>query len=135
MLQTAAVFEQAFPACARDLLLRFDFVEHDLRPRAAPWIELLISLHTDQFRDYLPEFLVPRFNFAARAWRQTQVEFQQLRAEFVRHLIETVGVAAVPGSSFFSDPQDGATLIRFCFCKKYETLKASEERLRLLRIA
>jgi aspartate/methionine/tyrosine aminotransferase len=55
--------------------------------------------------------------------------------EFVRHLIETVGVAAVPGSSFFSQAEDGATLIRFCFCKKYETLKAAEERLRLLRIA
>ena len=55
--------------------------------------------------------------------------------EFVRHLIETVGVAAVPGSSFFSQPEDGATLIRFCFCKKYETLKAAEERLNLLRIA
>jgi aspartate/methionine/tyrosine aminotransferase len=55
--------------------------------------------------------------------------------EFVRHLIENVGVAAVPGSSFFSRPQDGATLIRFCFCKKYETLKAAEERLRFLRIA
>jgi aspartate/methionine/tyrosine aminotransferase len=41
---------------------------------------------------------------------------------FCRHLIETVGVAAVPGSSFFSHPHLGAHLIRFCFCKKYETL-------------
>jgi aminotransferase len=55
--------------------------------------------------------------------------------EFVRHLIETVGVAAVPGSSFFSHAEDGATLIRFCFCKKYATLKAAEERLLLLTIA
>ncbi len=55
--------------------------------------------------------------------------------EFVRHPIENVGIAAVPGSSFFSKAEDGATLIRFCFCKKYETLKATEERLRLLRIA
>ncbi len=51
---------------------------------------------------------------------------------FVRHLIETVGVAAVPGSSFFSNPEDGAQLIRFCFCKKYETLE--EAGVRLLRI-
>jgi aspartate/methionine/tyrosine aminotransferase len=36
---------------------------------------------------------------------------------FVRHLIENAGVAAVPGSSFFSDSNAGATLIRFCFCK------------------
>jgi len=54
---------------------------------------------------------------------------------FVRHLIENVGVAAVPGSSFFSDSQisnsnPGAALIRFCFCKKYETLEKAGSRLR-----
>ena len=48
---------------------------------------------------------------------------------FARHLIETARVAAVPGSSFFFDPSQGATLIRFCFCKKYETLEVAEERL------
>jgi aspartate/methionine/tyrosine aminotransferase len=51
---------------------------------------------------------------------------------FIRHLIETVGVAAVPGSSFFEDKQDGQHLIRFCFCKKYETLE--EARTRLCRL-
>jgi aspartate/methionine/tyrosine aminotransferase len=50
--------------------------------------------------------------------------------EFARHLIEDVGVAAVPGSSFFEDPRDGAQMIRFCFCKKYETLKEAEVRLK-----
>jgi aminotransferase len=49
---------------------------------------------------------------------------------FVRHLIESVGVAAVPGSSFFSDTTAGAALIRFCFCKKYETLEEAGSRLR-----
>ncbi|SRR5579883_186882 len=49
---------------------------------------------------------------------------------FTRHLIEDVGVAAVPGSSFFENPADGSQMIRFCFCKKYETLKAAQERLR-----
>ena len=49
---------------------------------------------------------------------------------FVRHLIERVGVAAVPGSSFFADSNAGSTLIRFCFCKKYETLEAAGVRLR-----
>ena len=48
---------------------------------------------------------------------------------FARHLIENVGIAAVPGSSFFFHPEEGATLIRFCFCKKYETLKEADERL------
>jgi aspartate/methionine/tyrosine aminotransferase len=49
---------------------------------------------------------------------------------FARHLIEDVGVAAVPGSSFFSDSAAGAALIRFCFCKKYETLEEAGNRLR-----
>jgi aspartate/methionine/tyrosine aminotransferase len=48
---------------------------------------------------------------------------------FVRHLIENVGVAAVPGSSFYNNPADGAQQIRFCFCKKYETLEAAGKKL------
>lgn len=51
---------------------------------------------------------------------------------FTRHLIEKIGIAAVPGSSFYSDPQDGAGWIRFCFPKKYDTLKEAEERLKKL---
>jgi aminotransferase len=47
----------------------------------------------------------------------------------VRHLMEHVGVAAVPGSSFFTHPEDGASFIRFCFCKRPETLQLAEERL------
>jgi len=50
----------------------------------------------------------------------------------VRYLVEKIGIAAVPGSSFFSDPSAGSAWIRFCFPKKYETLGAAEERLRKL---
>lgn len=52
---------------------------------------------------------------------------------FVRHMIENVGVAAVPGSSFFNDPADGAHLVRFCFCKKPETFAEADRRLSTLR--
>ena len=38
--------------------------------------------------------------------------------------------ATVPGSSFFSDPSDGAHLLRFAFCKRLETLEEAGERLR-----
>jgi aspartate/methionine/tyrosine aminotransferase len=48
---------------------------------------------------------------------------------FTRFLIETVGVADVPGSSFFSRPELGHDYVRFCFCKKPETLKAAGDRL------
>ena len=51
---------------------------------------------------------------------------------FARHLIETVGIAAVPGSSFFENKSDGASWIRFCFPKKYDTLKEAEDRLKTL---
>jgi aspartate/methionine/tyrosine aminotransferase len=51
---------------------------------------------------------------------------------FVRMLIERAGVAAVPGSSFFEDPSGGAGLVRFCFCKRDDTLE--EARVRLQRL-
>ena len=53
--------------------------------------------------------------------------------EFGRYLVEKIGVAAVPGSSFYSNPRDGARQIRFCFCKTDATLAAAEERLGGLR--
>ncbi len=49
-----------------------------------------------------------------------------------RHLVEHLGVATVPGSSFVSDPADGAHLLRFAFCKRVGTLEAAGERLRSL---
>ena len=52
--------------------------------------------------------------------------------ETARRLVEETGVAAVPGSSFFSRPKDGAHLLRFAFCKKLETLEAAGQRLRTL---
>ena len=52
---------------------------------------------------------------------------------FAVHMLETAGVACVPGSSFFEDPSDGSQLVRFCFCKKYETLEAAGKRLLRLR--
>lgn len=52
---------------------------------------------------------------------------------FAAHLVENIGVAAVPGSSFFENAELGSQLIRFCFCKKFETLAAAEERLSRLK--
>jgi len=49
--------------------------------------------------------------------------------EFTRHLIREIGVAVVPGSSFYHDKSLGSHLVRFCFCKKDETLDAAAERL------
>jgi aminotransferase len=53
---------------------------------------------------------------------------------FARHLVRDVGVATVPGSSFFQEKELGSRYIRFCFCKRDETLDAAAERLRTLRV-
>ncbi len=50
-------------------------------------------------------------------------------AAFSRKLIETIGVATVPGSSFYSDSADGRFQVRFAFCKKRETLHRVAKRL------
>jgi aspartate/methionine/tyrosine aminotransferase len=52
---------------------------------------------------------------------------------FAKFLVEKVGVAVVPGSSFYNDPGHGASQVRFTFCKKETTLAAAEERLSKLR--
>ncbi|HZS47078.1 MAG TPA: aminotransferase class I/II-fold pyridoxal phosphate-dependent enzyme [Blastocatellia bacterium] len=50
--------------------------------------------------------------------------------EFSKYLVKDVGVAVVPGSSFYSRPELGAQQVRFCFCKRDETLNAAANRLR-----
>ncbi len=51
---------------------------------------------------------------------------------FTRHLVKDVGIAAVPGSSFYSNAAQGAQQVRFAFCKKDATL--DEAARRLLRV-
>jgi len=51
---------------------------------------------------------------------------------FTRHLIQNIGVAVVPVSAFYTNPADGSQMVRFCFCKKDETLDAAAERLQKL---
>jgi aminotransferase len=53
--------------------------------------------------------------------------------EFSRFMVQEIGVATVPGSSFFRDPASGKHIIRFTFCKKDETLAAAEERLKKMQ--
>jgi L-glutamine---4-(methylsulfanyl)-2-oxobutanoate aminotransferase len=52
---------------------------------------------------------------------------------FTKYLVSEIGVAAVPGSSFYRDPKDGAQQVRFAFCKRDETLDKAAERLRKVR--
>jgi len=48
---------------------------------------------------------------------------------FARYLVADVGVAAVPGSSFYSTPEAGNQRLRFHFARRRETLEAAAARL------
>jgi aminotransferase len=52
---------------------------------------------------------------------------------FAKYLVEKIGVAVVPGSSFYDDPAMGARQVRFTFCKKESTLATCAEKLSKLR--
>jgi aminotransferase len=54
--------------------------------------------------------------------------------EFSRYLVEEVGVAVVPGSSFYRHPSRGAQQVRFAFCKSDATLDEAARRLEKLAI-
>jgi aspartate/methionine/tyrosine aminotransferase len=56
--------------------------------------------------------------------------------QFVNHLIDRVGVAAIPPGAFYHDRAEARNLVRFAFCKDEPTLEAAIERLsRLERVA
>ncbi|MGH7864772.1 MAG: pyridoxal phosphate-dependent aminotransferase [Candidatus Binataceae bacterium] len=57
-------------------------------------------------------------------------ELSELRGlSFALWLAKEVGVATVPGTSFYHHPAMGETVTRFAFCKKPETLERAAERL------
>ncbi|HTI63605.1 MAG TPA: aminotransferase class I/II-fold pyridoxal phosphate-dependent enzyme [Gemmatimonadaceae bacterium] len=52
---------------------------------------------------------------------------------FAKWMTQEIGVATVPGSSFYSRKEDGRNFVRFAFCKKQATLDDAAERLSRLR--
>ncbi len=52
---------------------------------------------------------------------------------FAMYLVERLGVATVPGSSFYARPEDGSRYVRFMFSKKDDTLKEALRRLEPLK--
>lgn len=53
---------------------------------------------------------------------------------FSRKLIDLTGVATVPGTSFYASSDKGLNQVRFCFCKKQETMENVEKGLRRLAV-
>ncbi len=54
--------------------------------------------------------------------------------QFAEHLVRKIGVATVPGSSFFRDKELGQGFVRFCFCKRDDTLNEAIHRLEKLQV-
>jgi aspartate/methionine/tyrosine aminotransferase len=52
--------------------------------------------------------------------------------EFASYLVKEIGIACVPGSSFYKHAKDGSQQVRFAFCKKPETLDEAARRLEKL---
>jgi len=52
---------------------------------------------------------------------------------FVHHMLKEVGLAAVPGSSFYARGGERCQQVRFCFCKRYETLDRARQQLGKLK--
>jgi aminotransferase len=84
------------------------------KPRGAYYIMTDISRFT--FPNDDPRFVAPSRDVA-----------------FAKYLVQEIGVACVPGSSFYNRAQDGASQVRFTFCKKEGTLAAAEARFVKLR--
>jgi N-succinyldiaminopimelate aminotransferase len=89
-------------------------------------------------RDYLAGEL-SRIGFGARKPAGTYflcADFTPFGFEddvaFCRHLVEEIGVAAIPPSSFYEHKEHARGYVRFAFCKKRETLEAAVRRLEKL---
>jgi N-succinyldiaminopimelate aminotransferase len=109
--------------------------------RAGPeYYETLLADYREK-RDYLVGELV-RIGFDVRPPAGTYFICAGFRrfgfsddVEFCRHLIEEVGVAAIPPSFFYDNKEHGRGYARFSFCKKMETLREAVARLEKLCVS
>ena len=81
-------------------------------------------------RDIGFEFSVPEGAYYIFA------DFSKLSSDddvtFAKWMAAEVGIATVPGSSFYANKEDGRNFVRFAYCKKFETLKRAEKRLQVM---
>jgi aspartate/methionine/tyrosine aminotransferase len=123
----AAPLQQAGAIALRSPQSYYDKLAADYTVRRE---RLLKILNASGFKVYKPHGAyyimtdISGFDFPAH-----QFPAESRDVSFAKFLVEKIGVAVVPGSSFYNDAQDGATQVRFTFCKKESTLAAAEERL------
>lgn len=94
-----------------------------------------IATESQRLRDWLIDILEPHgfvcYKPAGAYYLMTDISrfgFDNDVA-FARYLVKEIGVATIPGSSFYDDPRDGASLVRFCFWKRDATIREAERRL------
>ncbi len=116
-LQQAAVVALGFPQAYYHQLAADYRARRDL---------IVPALEAAGFRVWIPDG-------AYYAMTDTSAITELDDVTFARHLIHEPGIAAVPGSSFFSRPELGRQNLRFAFPKRHETLEAATERLARLR--
>jgi aspartate/methionine/tyrosine aminotransferase len=101
----------------------FNHLAMDYRARRAVLVEALTEAGF--------EFAVPEGAYYILA------DFSKLSdqddVEFAKWMTRVVGVATVPGSSFYHERKLGRSLVRFAFCKKLETLRKAAARLQTLK--
>ncbi|GAC1481660.1 MAG: aminotransferase class I/II-fold pyridoxal phosphate-dependent enzyme [Candidatus Dormibacteria bacterium] len=61
--------------------------------------------------------------------------FNETDVPLAHRMVREIGLATVPGSSFYLDPERGRQQIRFSFPKKMETLRRAADRLKTLQPA
>ena len=108
---------------------------------AAEALRAPASYYDEFLRDYRErrDFLVTALRdagFAVTVPQGTYFAMADIRplgwdddVEFCRHLVEKVGVAAIPPTAFYENKGEGRFLTRWAFCKRMETLRAGVGRL------
>jgi aspartate/methionine/tyrosine aminotransferase len=96
-----------------------------LRTRYLEARDLLYRIvESSGFRPYMPEGAYYIMADAEELMERFDVKDD---FSFSKKLIELTKVATVPGSSFYATPDKGIHQVRFCFCKKEQTLRRVEE--------
>ena len=111
-------------AAAAALALPESYYEQLVRDYEARRARMLATLAENGFRAHAPEgayYVLTDLGPLARLGDDHRV---------ARHMTREVGVAVVPGSSFYGTPGLGHDTIRWAFAKRLETLDAVAERLR-----
>lgn len=124
---------------------------HPLQEAAAVALNLPDKYYDDLAADYAGrrEFLVQElFKTGFKCWKPygayyVMTDFSSVKlsrglsvqddTEFARWLVQEIGIAAVPGSSFYREPSFGKTKLRFSFGRKMKVLKEAAKRLKKLR--